>query len=126
MQKVVGVTLQNGRQIIILPEGITVSGDPVAATQDERTGEVTLSPMAPSKEGDWESFFQLLDEVGPVPDDFMEWRERENALYAELAEQVDKPATLDRFFQVQREVGPGENDFLADRGISDPGGTDRS
>ena len=62
-----------------------------------------------------ENFFKLRNELGPVEDDFMAWRDRERELQCEIAPELAKPDTLERFLAVQRAVGPGEEEFLSER-----------
>ena len=41
--------------------------------RDEETGDVILSTRSP---GDWRSFMQVREQLGPLPDDFMRKRDQ--------------------------------------------------
>ena len=57
----------NGRsQAVRLPAEFRFEGKEVSIRKDPKTGEVILS------RNDFERFFQLLDELGPAPPEFME------------------------------------------------------
>ena len=59
----------NGRsQAVRLPAEFRFEGKEVSIRKDPKTGEVILS----RKPADFERFFQLLDELGPAPPEFME------------------------------------------------------
>lgn len=122
MPRTAQIFSDNGHQAVRLPEDIHISGTEIDVLQDQRTGAITLIPRdqysTEQQQRSWDELFKLLDELGPVEEDFMAHRDREKQLYADLAEQVAKPPTLDRFFKTQQDVGPGEEDFLADRDTS--------
>ncbi len=69
MKKTADIFYDNGHQAVRLPEGISFQNGHVAIRQDEQTGEVILSKASHS--GDFEKLFQMLDELGPAPEDFM-------------------------------------------------------
>ncbi len=56
-------------QIIRLPSDIHFDGDTVMLRQDQATGDVILSQRPKAKT--WDELFAILDELGPMPDDFM-------------------------------------------------------
>ncbi len=57
----------NGRsQAVRLPSEFRFEGKEVSIRKDPQTGDVILS----RRSGDWDTFFKLLDELGPV-EDFM-------------------------------------------------------
>jgi hypothetical protein len=118
MQRTAHVISENGETLIRLPEGIEPAVSEFDVRQDERSGQITLLPHRPENKKAFESLFKLLEEAGPMEEEFMAYRVREKQLYAEIALQAAKPATLDRFFEIQRAVGPGEEEFLADRDTS--------
>jgi len=63
----------NGRsQAVRLPAEYRFEGKEVFIRRDPKTGDVVLS----KKSKDWDSFFKLLDELGPVPEDFLSPEER--------------------------------------------------
>lgn len=58
----------NGRsQAVRLPSEFRFKGAEVTIRRDPQTGDVILS----QKSEDWPSFFKLLDEVGPVEEEFL-------------------------------------------------------
>lgn len=58
----------NGRsQAVRLPSEFRFKGAEVNIRKDPQTGDVILS----QKSEDWDSFFRLLDEIGPVEEDFL-------------------------------------------------------
>ncbi|MFC6646623.1 antitoxin [Granulicella cerasi] len=64
---------KNGRsQAVRLPSEFRFEGEEVFIRKDEATGDVVLSRKA----HDWDAFFQLRDELGPVAEDFMAERDR--------------------------------------------------
>ena len=72
MQKTAELFYDHGHQAIRLPEDIHFDTDHVAIRQDVRTGNVVLSaPVEPKSTGDFERLFQMLDELGPAPEEFM-------------------------------------------------------
>ncbi len=63
----------NGRsQAVRLPSEFRFSGKEVNIRRDPRTGDVVLS----QRRKGLESFFKLLEEIGPAEEDFMEDRDR--------------------------------------------------
>jgi len=63
----------NGRsQAVRLPAEFRLEGDEVFIRRDPQTGDVILS----RKPADWDSFFKLVDELGPAPDEFLDEKER--------------------------------------------------
>lgn len=123
MEQTAEIFLDHGHQAVRLPENIHLPGEQVAVRQNLETGEITLRPVDQvTEEERQKTLDDLFSRLAEVPQEerdlFMAHRDREKQLYAELAEQAAKPATLDRFFKIQQEVGPGEEDFLADRDTS--------
>jgi len=58
----------NGRsQAVRLPADLRFAGSEVFVSRDAVTGDVILS----SKPDDWSGFFQLVDQPGAVPSDFL-------------------------------------------------------
>jgi len=57
----------NGHQAIRLPEGVHLTGTEVVVRQDQRTGEITLTPRDERTEQQrrqsWDEFFKLLAEI---------------------------------------------------------------
>lgn len=63
----------NGRsQAVRLPAEFRFEGTEVLIRRDPQTGDVILS----RKPRDWESFFELVDELGLAPEDFLDEKER--------------------------------------------------
>ena len=58
-----------GSQAVRLPADFRFDGDTVYASRDEATGDVTLSQKP--REKSWDRLFAILDEMRPVPEDFM-------------------------------------------------------
>jgi antitoxin VapB len=62
------------RQTVQLPPGFELAADEVWVRKDEATGEIILTPKAPSPDSDGlQSLFTLLDEA-PLPADFLSER----------------------------------------------------
>ena len=72
MEKTAELFYSNGHQAIRLPEDVHFDADRITVRQDERTGDVVLSALVePKSTGDFERLFQMLDELGPAPEEFM-------------------------------------------------------
>ena len=72
MQKSAELLYDHGHQVIRLPDDIRLSSDHQTALQDEPTGDLILSRSSEVKHpGDFEKLFQMLDELGPAPENFM-------------------------------------------------------
>ncbi len=106
---------ENGEKLIRLPEGVEPAASEFDVHHDEHSGQITLLPHRPKDQKSLDDFFKLRDEIGPIEEDFMAYRDRERQIFGKVAQQAAKPDTLDRFFEIQRQTGPGEEDFLADR-----------
>lgn len=71
------IQLENdgGRQVVRLPPDVRVEGDLVYLFRDDATGDLVVStdPPAPAltRHPGWDRLFELLDELGPLPEDFM-------------------------------------------------------
>ncbi len=70
------VRTENGHQIIILPADIHLETDRVDVHQNDRSGEITLSP--PSTRPSLEDFFAFCDTLPPISDE--DWWAFEEAL----------------------------------------------
>lgn len=68
----------NGRsQAVRLPREFRFEGNEVSIRKDEKTGDVTLSAQhQANRQAHWEEFFRLLDEFGPIHEDFLADRDR--------------------------------------------------
>lgn len=68
----------NGRsQAVRLPSEFRFEGDEVNIRKDPDTGEVILSPQREARrQANWEEFFRIVDEVGPIKEDFLADRNR--------------------------------------------------
>ncbi len=72
MQRSAEIFYNNGHQAVRLPDDIRFTNGHVAIRQDEQTGDVILSEPAETRPpGDFEKLFQMLDEFGPAPENFM-------------------------------------------------------
>lgn len=67
MQKTAKLFMNGRSQAVRLPREFRFNADEVFVRKDEKTGDLILS----EKTNDWESFFKLLDEVGPAEEEFM-------------------------------------------------------
>ncbi|QMV19181.1 AbrB/MazE/SpoVT family DNA-binding domain-containing protein [Granulicella sp. 5B5] len=64
----------NGRsQAVRLPAEFRFEGDEVNIRKDPATGDVVLSQQ---RTGNWDEFFHLVEELGPIEEDFLMERDR--------------------------------------------------
>jgi virulence-associated protein VagC len=67
MPKTAQIFSDNGHQAIRLPEGMHLSGSELDIRQDQRTGEITLTPRdrptEQQRRQSWDEFFKLLAEI---------------------------------------------------------------
>ena len=68
----------NGRsQAVRLPAEFRFEGNAVEIRKDPETGDIILSAQQQAKrQAHWEEFFRLLDELGPIDEDFLTDRDR--------------------------------------------------
>lgn len=68
----------NGRsQAVRLPSEFRFAGNEVSIRKDPETGDVILSSQGQAKrQAHWDEFFLLLDELGPIHEDFLTDRDR--------------------------------------------------
>lgn len=68
----------NGRsQAVRLPAEFRFEGKEVNIRKDPETGDIILSVQEQAKrQAHWEEFFRLLDELGPIEEDFLADRDR--------------------------------------------------
>ncbi len=68
----------NGRsQAVRLPREFRFEGSEVGVRKDPETGDVILSSRQEARrQSNWEDFFKLLDELGPIEEDFLSERDR--------------------------------------------------
>ena len=67
----------NGRsQAVRLPSEFRFHGNEVSIRRDPETGDVILSSQQQAKrQAHWDDFFRLLDELGPIHEDFLNDRD---------------------------------------------------
>ena len=67
----------NGRsQAVRLPSEFRFPGTEVSIRKDPDSGDVILSSQQQLKrQAHWEDFFRLLDELGPIHEDFLDDRD---------------------------------------------------
>lgn len=58
-------------QIIRLPADVQFDSKTIYLSRDDRTGDVILTQHPPRPARTWDELFAILDELGPMPDDFM-------------------------------------------------------
>jgi antitoxin VapB len=73
MGKVAKLFTNGGSQAVRLPAEFRFDGDKVFVRRDEHTGDVILSAK-PRRS--WSDFVEVLNRLGPVPDDFLSDRQQ--------------------------------------------------
>ena len=73
MSKTAKLFSNGGSQAVRLPAEFRFGGEEVYVWRDERTGDVVLSAQPPRR---WSDFVELLNRLGPVPDDFLSGRQQ--------------------------------------------------
>ena len=68
-QRSLTIETDGDTQIIRLPADIHFDGNTVMLRRDHATGDVILSQRP--KASTWDELFAILDELGPMPDEFM-------------------------------------------------------
>ena len=72
MEKTAEIFYDNGHQAVRLPEDFRFKNGHVSIRQDQQTGDLILAePVETRPSGDFEKLFQMLDDLGPAPEDFM-------------------------------------------------------